>query len=187
MDKKQEAAKDADKKNAEPKAAKTITIDKAEYEKLKESVKSAEGFQDKYLRAHAELDNARKRLIKEKEEYTRFANEDLLSDILYIVDNFDRAITHMNAAQKIESILDGINMILKQFHAFLERNGLKKIESIGKKFNPQIHEAIEHVEIPDEKKAGVVIEEIQTGYMLNDRLLRPAVVKVGKKGGELHD
>jgi molecular chaperone GrpE len=169
------------KKDIGPSVEKTITIDKAEYDKLKEAIKSSEEFRDKCLRAHAELDNARKRLIKEKEEYIKFANEDILSDILYIVDNFDRAIAHMNGTKDIESILDGINLILKQFHTFLERNGVKKIESIGEEFDPQVHEAIDYVETPDEKKAGIVVEEIQPGYMLNDRLLRPAVVKVGKK------
>lgn len=161
-------------------AKKKISIDTAEYEKLKEAAKSVEEFQDKYLRAHAELDNARKRLIKEKEEYIKFANEDILSDILYVVDNFDRAIAHMNGTKDVESVLDGINMILKQFHMLLERNGVKKIESVGEKFDPQLHEAIDYVETSDEK-AGIVVEEIQSGYMLNDRLLRPAVVKVGKK------
>ena len=169
------------KKNIGPEVEKTITIDGTEYEKLKEAAQSTEEFRDKYLRAHAELDNARKRLIKEKEEYIRFANEDILSDILYIVDNFDRAIAHMNGTKDVKSILDGINMILKQFHMLLERNGMKKIESLGRKFDPQVHEAIDYVETPDEKKAGIVVEEIQPGYMLNDRLLRPAVVKVGKK------
>ncbi len=147
---------------------------------LKEAQCQAEEFKDKYLRAHAELDNARKRLIKEKEEYIKFANEDILSAILYVIDNFDRALEHMNGTQKVESILEGIKIIQKQFHSFLEQNGMKRIESLGKKFDPAVHEAIEHVET-DEDKDSIVMEEIQAGYLLNDRLLRPAAVKVGKK------
>ncbi len=154
--------------------------DKSKDEKLKEAQCLTDEFKDKYLRAHAELDNARKRLIKEKEEYVRFANEDLLSQILYVVDNFDRALEHMNGTEKVESILEGIKMIQRQFHSLLEQNGVKRIESLGKKFDPAAHEAIEHVETGEDKE-GVVMEEIQAGYMLNERLLRPVAVKVGKK------
>lgn len=159
-----------------------VTVKKEEYEKLKETVRLFDEFKDKYLRAHAELDNARKRFTKEKEEYLKFANEKLLSEILYVVDNFDRAMEHMNDAQKVESVLEGIKMIQKQFHWLLEQKGVIRIEAIGKKFDPALHEAIDYIEA-DEDKEGIVIEEVQAGYLLNDRLLRPAVVKVGKKKG----
>jgi len=158
----------------------TITIETVEYEKLKEAQRLAEEFKDKYLRAHAELDNVLKRLLKEKEEYIKFANEDLLSEILYIVDNFDRASEHMNNTEKVESILEGIKMIKKQFHLFLERNGVKKIKALGERFDSLLHEAIEHIET-EEAKDGIIVEEVQPGYLLNGKLLRPAVVKVGKK------
>ena len=157
-----------------------ITLDKAEYEKLKDAARLCEEFKDKYLRAHAEYDNARKRFSKEKDEYVRFANEALLAEILYAVDNFDRALDHMNGTQKVESVLEGIKMIQKQFHLLLEQKGIKKIEAVGKKFDPALHEAIEHVEAEDDKD-DIVIGEVQAGYLLNGRLLRPAAVKVGKK------
>ena len=112
---------------------------KSKKAKHEEALRLAEEFKDKYLRAHAEYDNARKRFAKEKEEYVKFANEQLLSEILYAIDNFDRALDHMNGTQKVESILEGIKMIQKQFHLLLERNGVKRIESLGKKFNPAIH------------------------------------------------
>ena len=160
--------------------------DKKKDEGLKEGQRLAEEFKDKYLRAHAELDNVRKRLVKEKEEYVKFANEDLLSEILYAIDNFDRALGHMNGTQKVESILEGIKMIQKQFHALLERNGVKMIEALGKKFNPAVHEAVEHVEA-DKDKEDIVMEEIQAGYTLKGRLLRPAVVKVGKRAETTSD
>jgi len=158
----------------------TVILKKEEYEKLKEAARFCEEFKDRYMRAHAELDNTRKRFIKEKEEYAKFANEGLLSDILYVVDNFDRAIEHMSGAQEVKSILEGIKMIQKQFHILLEQSGVKKIESVGKRFDPALHEAVEHVET-EPGKEGMVIEEIQAGYQLNERLLRPAIVKVGKK------
>lgn len=157
-----------------------ISLKKEEYKKLIEAAELVEDFKDKYLRVQAELDNTRKRSIKEKEEYVRFANEDILSDILYVVDNFDRALQHMSSAEKVESILEGVKMIQKQFHLLLEQKGVIKIEAAGKKFDPALHEAVERVET-EEDKDGVIIEEVQAGYLLNGRLLRPAVVKVGKK------
>jgi molecular chaperone GrpE len=157
-----------------------VTIGTVEYDKLKEAYGLAEEFKDKYLRAHAELNNALKRLVKEKEEYIKFANEDLLNEILYIIDNFNRASEHMNNTQKVESIIEGIKMIQKQFHLFLERNGVEEIKALGKKFDSALYEAIEHIET-DESKDGIVVEEVQPGYLLNGRLLRPAAVKVGKK------
>ena len=163
-----------------------ISVGKEEYEKLKKAEHLAEEFKDKYLRDHAELDNARKRLLKEREEYIKFANEGILSEILYVIDNFDRALEHMNGTQKVASILDGIKMTQKQFHSVLEKNGVKRIEAVGKKFNPALHEAIEHIEAGEEKE-DIVIEEVQTGYLLNDRLLRPAVVKIGKRAKTISD
>ena len=159
---------------------KKVPLGLSDHTKPKETMQLLEEFKDKYLRAHAELDNARKRFIKEKEEYVKYANEDLLSEMIYVVDNFDRALAHMNGTQKVEAILEGINMIRKQFHILLEQKGVKKIESVGKKFDPTLHEAIETVEV-DSDRDGIIIEEIQAGYLLKDRLLRPAVVKVGKK------
>ena len=157
----------------------TVSLKKEEYECLKKAAAHAEELKDKYLRAHAELDNAQKRFGREREGFVKFANESLLSEILYVVDNFDRALGHMNNTKGADSVLDGIKMIQKQFHQLLERNGVKRIEAIGKKFDPQLHEAVGHVE-GDEKNDGIVVEEVQAGYTLNDRLLRPAAVKVGK-------
>ncbi|MBL7071683.1 MAG: nucleotide exchange factor GrpE [Candidatus Omnitrophica bacterium] len=157
-----------------------ITLTITEHEGLKESAKIAEEFKNKYLMAHADLDNARKRMAKEKEDYVKFANEKFLSEILYVVDNFDRALDHMNGTQKVDTILQGIKMIQKQFHLLLEQKGVIKIEALGKKFDPAFHEAIEHIESGEEED-GIIIEEVQTGYLFNNRLLRPSVVKIGKK------
>ena len=180
---KQEKGKDIQKEDPNGKAGPSAE------EELKEARRLAQEFNDKYLRAHAELDNARKRLAKEKEEYVRFANEELLGELLSAIDNFDRALGHMNGTQKIESVLEGIKMIQKQFHAFLDRNGVKKIDVTGKRFDPSLCEAIEHVD--SDGGEDTVIEEVQPGYQLNGRLLRPAIVKVGKKkidekGGNSH-
>lgn len=165
-----------------------ITLSKEDHEKLKESARLAEEFKDEYQRAYAELENARKRFAKERDDYVRFANEGLLEEIIYVIDNFDRALDHMNGTQKVESVLEGIKMIQKQFHLLLEQRGVTKIEAAGKKFDPAFHEAVEHLE-SEESEDGMVIEEVQPGYLLNGRLLRPSAVKVGKKssqGGNEH-
>lgn len=162
------------------KAEEGVLPEEAKGENSSKSEDTQEDYKDKYLRAHAELDNMRKRFKKEREEYVKFANEDLLSQILYAVDNFDRALEHMNGAQDVNNVIEGIKMIQKQFHMLLENNGVTRIEALGKDFDPKLHNAIEHVETDDDKDHKVV-EVIQSGYILNGRLLRPASVKVGKK------
>ncbi|MBN1872363.1 MAG: nucleotide exchange factor GrpE [Candidatus Omnitrophica bacterium] len=174
-------AKTADSSKEEGKSIEEkVLIDKAELDKLKAFTKDAEDYKDKYLRAQAEIDNIRKRFNKEKEEYVKFANEDLLSELLYVIDNFDRAMEHINGTQKVENVIEGIKMIQKEFHRILEARGIERIEALGKEFDPTLHDAVEHVEA-DEDKDHKIVEEVQAGYMLNGRLLRPAIVKVGKK------
>ena len=164
-------------------AAGEITISGKEYERLLACEKERDEYKDKYLRAHAEVDNTLKRMTKSREDYVKFANEDLISELLYVMDNFDRALGHMDGSRKLESVIEGIKMIQKQFHLLLEARGVRKIESVGQNFDPKFHDAVEHVESENEMKDKVV-EEVQTGYLLNERLLRPASVKVGKGQAE---
>jgi len=145
-----------------------------------ETEDAAAEFKDKYLRAHAELENVRKRLEKEKVEFIKFATEGLITEMLYVIDNFDRAIDHMSASQKVESVIDGVKMIQGQFHGLLEKNGVTRIEAVGKKFDPYLHEAVMHVD-DDAKEDETVVEEMQAGYLINGRVLRPAVVKISRK------
>ena len=147
---------------------------------------AAAEFKDKYLRAHAELENVRKRLEKEKVEFIKFATEGLITEMLYVIDNFDRAMDHVNASQKGESIIDGIKMIQGQFHGLLEKNGVTKIDAVGKMFDPHLHEAVMHVD-DDTKEDETVVEEMQAGYLINGRVLRPAVVKISRKNVKEED
>ena len=109
----------------------------------------------------------------------KFANEDIISRLFPIMDNFDMAFESMEKAEDKMAVMEGMKMVQKEFHKILEENGVKKIETAGKEFDPNVHEAVLAVptdEVPD----GTIVEETRAGYMLNDRLLRPAQVTVAK-------
>lgn len=149
--------------------------------KLEEANKQAAEAKDKVLRAYADFDNAKKRLAKEREEFVRFSSETMMRGLLPILDNFERAIAHAGSGENDPSSLrDGIVLIKKQFVDFLTQQGLTRLETVGKSFDPHVHEAIGHIdsaEHPDE----TVLEEIEPGYLLHGRLLRPAKVRISKR------
>jgi len=132
---------------------------------------------DKYVRLQAEFDNYKKRSFKEKADFVRFANEGLIVELLSILDNFERGIKSAEQKKDYDLLHQGVDMISKQLHRLLETKGLSRIESVGQKFDPHQHEAVEVVEGDDEE---VVVEELQPGYLLSGRILRPARVKVTK-------
>lgn len=132
---------------------------------------------DKYIRLQAEFDNYKKRSFKEKVDFVKFANEGLIMELLSILDNFERGIKSAEQKKDYDLLHQGVDMISKQLHSLLETKGLSRIKSVGQKFDPHQHEAVEVVEGDDE---GVVAEELQSGYFLSGRILRPAMVKVVK-------
>ena len=135
---------------------------------------------EKVLRASADLENFKKRAQKEKDELQRFGNEKLLKDLLPVVDNFDRALEHSRAGGDIASLEKGVTMIRKLFEDALGKHGVKAFDSKGKPFDPNLHEAMQHVET-DDMPANHVASELLRGFTLNDRLVRPALVMVSKK------
>lgn len=159
---------------------KTVTLTPEERQNLEESAKKAAENQDKYLRAVADLENYRKRAQKEKEDLLKYCNGDFIKGLLPILDNFDRAIVTMNESADIAKIKEGIDLITRQFHKYLEQLGLARVPAVGEVFDPHKHQAVMHVET-DEHPENIVVEELQRGYTLNDRLLRPAMVKVAKE------
>ncbi len=167
------------RKKETEKSHSTVTLSPGEFEELKKKAEERDEFYNKWLCTHAEYENTRKRLEKEKWEHRKFANEDIISQLFPIVDNFDMALASMVNAKNKEAVMDGIKLVQKEFHRILEDNGVKRIETEGKQFDPSIHEAVLAVPATD-KPNGAVLEEVRTGYMLNDRLLRPAQVKVVK-------
>ncbi|MFH1879104.1 MAG: nucleotide exchange factor GrpE [Candidatus Omnitrophota bacterium] len=150
-----------------------------EMEELKRKAAERDEYYNKWLTTHAEYENTRRRLEKEKYDHMKFANEGIIARLFPIVDNFDMALTAMEKADDKAAVMDGISLVQKEFHRILEENGVEKIETTGKMFDPNVHEAVFVVEA-DDKPDGMVIEEVRAGYLLNGRLLRPAQVKVVK-------
>jgi molecular chaperone GrpE len=136
---------------------------------------------DKYLRAVAEMDNTRKRLRQQTEETVRRERENLLREILPVVDNLERAISAARSSGDGQSIVDGVEMVLRSMLDLLKAQGVTPIESVGQPFDPARHEAVDHV--PSDKHApNTVIEEFHRGYQAGDRILRTARVTVSKAG-----
>ena len=136
---------------------------------------------DRWLRERAELENYKKRVAREKAEALRFASEPLLRDLLPIIDNLHRALEHARAARESEPLVQGVELVVRALDETLGRYGVRIVEARGATFDPSLHEAIGHVE--SEEPPNTVIDEHQRGYLLHDRLLRPALVTVGKGRG----
>lgn len=148
-------------------------------EQLEEKQKEAAANYDKYLRSVAELDNYRKRAARERADYLKFANENILKDLLSILDNMERARDHAGNSRDFDSFLEGLDMIQGQLRDLLARYGVEAIETKDREFDPNLHEAVMRVPGNDEND-NRIIEEFQKGYILNGRLLRPAKVSVAK-------
>ncbi len=136
---------------------------------------------DTFLREKAELDNFKKRLIKEKEDFVQYANERLLKELVQIEDNLERAMDAPNAT--LESLVEGVKMIQKQFSAFLKNQKVEPVEALGKPFDPNLHEVLNQQESEDHDE-NTVIQEYSKGYTLNGRLLRSAKVVISRKPSE---
>ena len=147
-----------------------------ELQKAQDEVKAA---QDQYLRTLADMDNLRKRTQREKEELAKFANENILRDVLPVLDNLERAVEHAEQAHSSEGLLVGVQMTLTQFYQVLKKFGVDPVESIGQPFDPALHQAMGQVETAD-CPSNSVAQEMQKGYVLNERLLRPAMVMIAK-------
>ena len=136
--------------------------------------------QERVLRTAADAENFKKRLQREKEEQTRYANESLMRELLPVIDNLERALEHSEAGADQGGLLEGLNMTLKGFLDTLTRFGCTPVEAAGKPFDPNFHEAVSQEESADHEP-NTVLRELQKGYMLKERLLRPAMVLVSKR------
>jgi molecular chaperone GrpE len=141
---------------------------------------------DRLLRLAADFDNFRKRTQKEKTEFVRYANENLVRDLLPILDNFERALGHATADEK-GAVLEGVKLIFSQLTSTLARYGVRSESAVGKPFDPLVQEAVNHL-VSRDHPANTVMEEHQKAYFLHDRLIRPALVSVSKgpETGETH-
>ena len=135
---------------------------------------------DLYLRERADLENARKRHQRDREEAIRFANDRLLKEMIPVLDNLERAVGHAEQGEDDkQGLLEGVNMTINQFRKVLEDFGVKPINALGTDFDPNLHQAMGQVESQDQAP-NTVVSEFQKGYLLNDRLLRPSLVMVAK-------
>ncbi len=142
---------------------------------------------NQYLRKQADMENYRKRMVRDKENAVQFSNQQLLLDLTSVIDDFERAIRSAEESRDYDSFHDGIVLIENQLTGMLERKwGLKRFESEGEVFDPQKHEAMT-TEPRDDHTESIVMEDYQKGYMLHDRVLRPAKVKVSMPGGDTEE
>lgn len=144
---------------------------------LEELRSQAEESHQRLLRAQADFDNFRRRTRQEKEELAKYASMKLIEQLLPVMDNFERAISSSKENKDFEALVKGIDMVFRQFDQILGEEGLKPMETVGQPFNPDIHQAIMQVQ-SEEHAEGTIVEEVQKGYFLKDKVLRPALVKV---------
>lgn len=177
---------DHDKKHHEKKHEDSITISKKEHEELLRAKEA----QQKLLYVIADFENFKKRNARDTEQQLTYANEKIIKEMLPIVDNLCRAKDHAcgsndkeTSKEHFDKFLNGIELILKQLNDVLTKFGVKELSSVGEKFNPEFHEAMDQVET-EEHDNGTIVNEYQKGYLLNNRVIRPSKVSVAKKKKE---
>lgn len=153
-----------------------IDSEETELTQLKEQLKEEE---NKYFRVLADYDNFKRRSTQEKEAIQKYQSQRVLTSILPVLDNFERALTVEAKTDEAKSMMEGIDMIYRSLVDTLKSEGLVEIEAFDKEFDPNFHQAV-MTDKDEEKPSGVVLEEMQKGYILKDRVLRPAMVKVNE-------
>ena len=136
--------------------------------------------QDQLLRLAADFENTKKRMRRDKEEAIKYANEKLLVEILPIVDNLDRAMASLSEGHDSGKVMQGLKLAQQELHQVLESHGVTVVQTLGEAFNPELHEAVAAVESADAKE-GTILDEIQRGYVLNGRLIRPSRVRIAQQ------
>lgn len=171
----QEDVKDVEEKEEEPKTELELAQDQVE-----ELGKKLQETSDKYIRLSAEFDNYRKRTLKERMDLIKTASEKVFLDILPVMDNFERAMKAMDTASEVDPVIEGINLIYTKFSDFLKANGLEVIETKDQDFDIDLHEAITKMPAPTEDMKGKIIDCVERGYKMNEKVIRYAKVVVGE-------
>ncbi|MBE9509342.1 MAG: nucleotide exchange factor GrpE [Bacteroidetes bacterium] len=177
--------KETEKKNREKKTS--AKQSKKAVEQTKKTVETRETaaeekiaeFQNKYIRLSADFDNYRKRTLKERIELTKTANAEILLNLLPVMDDFERALKSMKDTKGCKEIKDGIDLIYNKFSEFLKSSGINEINAMHKKFDTDIHEAVTKIPAPEKKLKGKVLDVIQKGYYLNEKIIRYPKVVIG--------
>jgi molecular chaperone GrpE len=147
---------------------------------LEEKDEAIKALQEKILYFQADFENFKRLKNKEKQDTLKFGNETLVKELLPVLDNLDRAVDHASNTEDFKSIHEGVKIVLNEFLKVLERAGIERVEALGKKFDPNFHEAIFQEEKAD-AEPDTVVSEMQKGYLLNGRLVRPSMVTISKK------
>lgn len=174
------ATQEATEATQQPTDEKVEVVENEVEQKIDDLNKELEEQRDKYLRLAAEFDNFRKRTMKEKSDLILNGGEKTLSSILPIVDDMERAISTMEKATDVAAVREGVELIFNKFIAVLGQNGVKKIETQDQSLDTDYHEAIAMIPAPTEEQKGKIIDCVQNGYTLNDKVLRHAKVVVGE-------
>ncbi len=164
-----------------------VEISAQEYEDLQKKLAELEGLRERFLHAAADFENAKKRNAREKEDFIKFSQERILREMIPVLDNFERAIEHAEEANRKEhtpesaeknfnSLISGVQRVEKQLFDTLKVHGLVRLKTLGEKFDPHFHEVVAHVS--EEGPEDVIVDELAPGYMLHDRLLRAAKVRI---------
>jgi molecular chaperone GrpE len=147
-------------------------------QQMEQLKQTAEDHYQRYLRIQADFDNFRRRSRQEREDFAKYASQKTIEGILPIVDNFERAMTATKDLHDPEALAKGVEMIHRQLAQWLEAEGVKIIQAVGQPFNPELHQAVMQVAAEDGTASGIVVEQLQQGYMLKDKVIRPSMVKV---------
>ena len=170
-------------KAAEPGPEEKLAEIAARVSELEEALEAEKAKSDDYFRRlqylQADFENYRKRAEKEMSEVKRMGNERLLSDLVVVNDELELALQKANEGGENPVLLEGVGMVHKRLHGLLTKEGVQRIESMGSKFNPDLHDAA--LRVPSDKEQGTIIEEIRPGYLLKGRVLRPSIVKVAEE------
>lgn len=160
-------------------SAEESTQENIENEEVSEEEKEQQDFKDKYLRLYSEFENFRKRTNKEKLDIITTASESVIKDIIPTLDDFDRAITHNETSDDIESVKEGFKLIHNKLYKTLEKQGLSPLNAKGKDFDTELHEAITQFPAPSDDMKGKVIDEVEKGYKLGEKVVRFSKVVIG--------
>ena len=159
----------------------TVTLKESEYNELRDAVEKTKDIQDKLLRSQADFENMRKRLEREKQDFLKYANEGIILELLNVLDDLERVINLAeDKHEDLNAFLKGVEMILAHLYELLKTHGVKPVEAEGKIFDPHYHEALMQVENKDLAE-NTIVEVLQKGYLMYERVIRTAKVKVSKK------
>ena len=164
-----------------PGSAETVTTEAdKKIDQEKQLLEKLAEMQDKYIRLSAEFDNYRKRTLKEKIEITKLAGEDLLKQILPFMDDFERALKHMEVSENCQGIREGLDLIYSKLSDFLKQQGIKEIEALNCSFDVDLHDAVTKIKVGDESLNGKIVDVLLKGYYLKDKVIRHSKVVIGE-------